>query len=120
MMVPILQAFEFVYPNGFLFYDKSGALSRRLHDLIPGISYKSATVDQKDFHLPDSSVELFFGIAVAHIRSLVLSDDGFPILARRFLEAVSEVFEIPALNEFRFRIVYGRPCASYEEAEALM
>lgn len=36
-MVSLLQQFEFLYPDGDLFYDKSGALGRRLQQLFAGV-----------------------------------------------------------------------------------
>jgi hypothetical protein len=41
-MISLYQLFEFFYPDGFLFYDRSGALSRRLQELLPGLVIKSA------------------------------------------------------------------------------
>jgi hypothetical protein len=119
-MVPLFQLFEFSYPDGLLFYDRSGRLSRRLQELIPGLGFKSSSRDQLDMVLPTEDIELFFGIGLSHIQTLKPDDQDFPSTAARFLQVVSEVLELTQLNNFRFRYVLGRPCSSDEEAQKLM
>lgn len=119
-MVPLLQLFDFSYPNGLLFYDRSGGLCRRLQDILPGLTLKDATLQQRSMVLASQDMDLFFGVAQAGIQSLEAGQEEFPAIAVTFLQAVTEVFEIARLNEFRFRYVMGKPCASEAEAQNLM
>jgi len=119
-MVPLFQLFEFSYPNGFLFYDRSGTLSRRLQEILPGLAFKTGSLDQRDFVLPGANLELFFGIAVSLIQTLAPGQQEFPSTAARFLQTVTDVLEVSQLKEFRFRYVLGKPCSSDEEAQKLM
>ncbi|GEM_PF-2228884 len=120
LMVPLFQLFGFSYPDGSLFYDRSGALSRRLQEILPGLAFKTASVDQRDFVLPAQDLELFFGIAISRIQTMAPGQQEFPSAAARFLQIVTEVLEVSQLNEFHFRYVLGRPCDSDEEAQNLM
>jgi len=119
-MVSLFQLFEFSYQDGVLFFDRSGALARRLQTLFPGLVARNYTFEQRDFSLPGEDLDLFFGTALCRIQTLAPSHDGFPRMAASFVQAVSEVFEIGELKEFRYRHVLGKPCASQEEAQALM
>ena len=119
-MVPLLQFFEFSYPNGFLFYDRSGALARRLQEVLPGLAFKSASTDQRDFVQPGEDLDLLFGIALSGIRTLAPNKQEFPSTAASFLRIVTEVLEVTQLKEFHFRYVLGKPCSSDEEAQKLM
>jgi len=119
-MVPLFQLFEFSYPDGLLFYDRSGALSRRLQEMLPGLAFKTASLDQRNFVLPGSELELFFGIAVSVIQTLAPGQQEFPSTVAGFLQTVTEVLEVTQLKEFRFRYVLGKPCGSDEEAQKLM
>jgi hypothetical protein len=69
-MIPLFQLFEFSYPDGFLFYDRSGALSRRLQETFPGLAFKSSSLDRRDLALPAEDLDLFFGIALSRIQSM--------------------------------------------------
>ena len=120
MVAPLFHLFEFSYSDGLLFFDRSGALSRRLQEILPGLVFKNATVEQRDFVLPAEDLELFFGIAVSHIQTLAPGQEEFPSMSARFLQTVSEVLEISQLTEFHFRYVLGKPCDSDEEAQQLM
>lgn len=119
-MVPILQLFEFGYPNGSLFFDRSGALARRLQEMIPGLTSKSAVFEQREFIAPTNGIELLFGPGLSGIQTVAPLQEEFPTTASTFLQAVTEVLEISQLSWFRFRYVIGRPCASDEEAERLL
>jgi hypothetical protein len=119
-MVALFQLFEFSYPDGFLFYDRSGALSRRLQEALPGLAFKTAAFDQRDFVLPAEDLSLFFGVAVSRIQTVAPVHEEFPSLASRFLQVVTEALEISQLKEFHFRFVLGKPCESEKAAQALM
>ncbi len=119
-MVPLFQSFDFSYPDGLLFYDRSGALARRLQEILPGLTFRTSEVDQRNFSLPAVGLELFYGIAVSRIQTLTPGYDEFSSLAASFLQAVTEVLEISQLRDFHFRYVLGRVCASVEEAQQLM
>ena len=119
-MVPLFQLFEFSYPDGLLFYDRSGALSRRLQETLPGLAFKTASLDQRDFVLPSEDLDLFFGIAISRIQTMAPGQQEFPSAAASFLRIVTEVLEVSQLKEFRFRYVLGKPCDSDEEAQKLM
>jgi len=119
-MVSILQLFEFSYLNGFLFYDRSGILSRRLQELLPGLSLKTSSLDQRDFVSRTEEIDLLFGIALSGIQTLLPDNHGFASTATKFLQIVSESLEITQLKDFRFRYVLGKPCKSEQEAQDLM
>ena len=119
-MFSLFQLFEFSYQDGLLFYDRSGMLSRRLQDILPGLTYKSSTHDQLDMSLGSKDVDLFFGIGVSHIQTLEPNQTDFPSTASKFLQCVSEILEIGQLQNFRFRYVFGKPCATTEDAQKLM
>lgn len=119
-MIALFQLFEFSYPDGFLFYDRSGALSRRLQENLPGLVFKSSIPDQRDFVLPTKDIELFFGLSISHIQTMEPNQQDFPSTAAKFLHIVTEVLELRQLNNFRFRYVVGKPCESDEEAQKLM
>jgi hypothetical protein len=119
-MVALFQLFEFTYSDGFLFYDRSGALSRRLQESLPGLAFKTASLDQRDFVSPAEDLSVFFGIAVSRIQTMAPDHQEFPSVAARFLQAVTEVLEVNQLKEFHFRFVLGKPCESEEKAQELM
>ncbi|MGE3311423.1 MAG: hypothetical protein AB7O66_15760 [Limisphaerales bacterium] len=119
-MVSLFQLFEFSYQDGVLFFDRSGALARRLRELFPGLVAGTYTLEQRDFSLPGEDLDLFFGIRLCRIQTLAPAHDKFPKMAASFVQAISEVFEITEIKDFRYRHVLGKPCASHEEAQALM
>lgn len=119
-MVPLFQLFEFSYQDGFLFYDRSGDLSRRLQQAFPGLVFKAATLDQRDFALPAKYIDLFFGIAISRIQTMAPGQQEFSASAASFLQIVTEVLEVDHLKEFHFRYVLGKPCGTDEEAQELM
>ncbi len=119
-MVQLFQLFEFSYPDGFLFYDRSGALARRLQEALPGLAYKTASLDQRDFVVTAEDLDLFFGIAISRIQTMAPGQQEFPSTAASFLQIVTEVLEISQLKEFHFRLVLGKPCDSDDEAQKLM
>lgn len=120
LMVPLFQLFEFSYPDGFLFYDRSGALARRLQETFPGLLFKTASLDQRDFVLPAEDLDLFFGIAISRIQTMSPGQQEFSSAAASFLQIVTEVLEVSQLKDFHFRYVLGKPCNSDEEAQKLM
>jgi hypothetical protein len=119
-MVPLFQMFEFSYADGSLFYDRSGALARRLQEALPGLTLKNSTLDQRDFALPAEDLELFFGIAISRIQTASPGQPGFARIAAGFLQSVAEVLELSLLKDFHFGLVLGRPCVSGDEAQRLM
>lgn len=121
-MDSLLQLFEFSYPDGFLFYDHSGALSRRLQEIFPGLSLslKDSSVAQRNFVLPAEDLDLFFGVSLAHIQTLAPQPQDFAQKAALFLQALSETLDINQLADFRFRQVIGRICSTVEEAQELL
>lgn len=119
-MISLFQLFEFSYQDGLLFYDRSGALSHRLQETIPGLAFKTASLDQRDFVLPAESLELFFGTSISRILTMAPDQQEFPSAAARFLQVVTEVLEVSQLKDFHFRYVLGKPCDSDEEAQKLM
>lgn len=120
MLVSLFQVFEFAYPDGLLFYDRSGTLSRRLQEIFPGLTLRNTSLDQRDFVLPVKDLELFFGVALARIQTLEPGQEEFPSMAAHFLQLVTEVLEINQLKDFHFRYVLGKPCDSVDEAQKLM
>jgi hypothetical protein len=119
-MIPLFQLFEFSYPDGLLFYDRSGTLSHRLQDSLRGLAFKSSSVDQRDFVLPAEDLDLFFGITISRIQTLAPDKQEFPSTATNFLRIVTEVLEVSHLKDFHFRYVLGKPCESDEEAQRLL
>ncbi|MEO8428685.1 MAG: hypothetical protein ABI651_16420 [Verrucomicrobiota bacterium] len=95
-------------------------MSRRLQEILPGLAFKTASLDQRDFVLPDANLNLFFGTTVSLIQTLAPDQQEFPSTAVRFLQTVTDVLEVSQLSEFRFRYVLGKPCSSDEEAQKLM
>src|ERR1019366_3289040 len=91
VMIPLFQLFEFSYLDGLLFYDRSGALSRRLQEQFPGLAFKTSSLDQRDFVLPAEDLDLYFGIALSRIQTLAPGQQEFPSTAARFLQIVTEV-----------------------------
>ena len=119
-MVSLFQLFEFSYQDGALFFDRSGALSRRLQALFPGLAAGNYTFEQRNFSLPGEDIDRSFGASLCRIQTLAPGHDGFPRMAASFVQAVSEVFEIGELKDFRFLHVLGKPCGSFEEAQSLI
>ncbi len=120
IMMPLFQLFEFSYPDGLLFYDRSGSLSRRLQGSFPGLAHKTSSLDQRDFVLPTEDLELLFGITLSRIQTMSPGQQEFPSTAASFLRIVTEVLEISQLRDFHFRYVLGKPCESDEAAQRLM
>jgi hypothetical protein len=119
-MVSLYQEFEFVYPDGELFYDRAGALSRRLKELFPGLQAKPAEYDQRQFTLAFPSLNLLFGVAVSRATSVAVDDKEFAARAATFFKEVCDQFELNELNRFTYKQIVGRPCSTPEEAQELM
>jgi hypothetical protein len=119
-MTPLFQQFQFRYADGDLFFDRSGTLARKLKELHPDLERGEARFDQRDFSVPNKDLEMFFGTSVAAFKSYLPGDEGFPSMAAEFSRAVSSTFEITDWSWFSFRLVLGKPCASYEEAHSLL
>jgi hypothetical protein len=118
-MIPLLQYFEFTY-TGWLFWDRSGWIARRLSEIYPGWNYRNQAVDQREFVDTNKSIELFFGIAVAGIQTMSDPNGGFPQMASNFMNVITEGLEVNTLNQFRLRHVLGKYCTDRRQAEELM
>ncbi len=120
-MISIFQQFEFTYPNGELFYERSGQTTRRLREVFPNIEIKKELeTHQREFSEPDLNLKLFFGVRWAQIQSLATADKDFPQKAALFAQIITDALELDRLSSFSFRHVLGRPCSSQEKAQALM
>lgn len=119
-MISIFQEFDFVYPEGDLFFDRSGALTRKLRTLFPGLVSKETDLNQMEFSVSPQNIKLLFGIAVSQIQTFAVNDKDFTKKASQFLECVCETFEIASLNRFSFKHVLGRTCSTQEQAQDLM
>lgn len=121
-MHSLLQLFECAYPDGWLFYDRSGAASQRLREAFPGLSLnlKDGSVDQRNFVLPEDDLDLFFGVSLAHIQTFAPRPEDFGQRAARFLQILAETLDLDQLTEFRFRQVSGRICATVEAAQEML
>jgi hypothetical protein len=118
-MFPLFQKFEFAYPNGELFHDRSGLLTRRLRELSPDLEPKDAEFRQRDFSLPSQDIHMLFGVSFSQFQSFSPSDKEFAAKAASFMQAVTDFFEISQLNRFSFRHVLGRACSTDDEAQKL-
>lgn len=119
-MVSIFQDFEFVYPEGDLFFDRSGALTRRLRTLFPGLVSKETDLNQREFSVSPQNLNLLFGIALSQIQTFAIDDRDFSKKASQFLECVCETFEIASLNRFSYKHILGRTCSTLAQAQELM
>jgi hypothetical protein len=119
-MVTLFQEFEFVYSNGDLFYDRSGALARRLQDVFPGLTWKETLLNQRQFSIPSQHLQLLFGVAVSRLQSFNAEELAFGDKAAALLVSVSEFLEIDTLSSFSFKHVIGKPLANSEQAQELM
>jgi hypothetical protein len=119
MLRPILRHFEFEYADGYLFWDKAGRVARDLAQAFPGLRLRNQLIDQRDFFVPNSTLELFFGIRIASLR--VFEGDGqeFRSQAGLLLEILREELELETLTTFRFQFALGWPCQTHEEAHML-
>lgn len=120
LMVSLFQHFEFSYPDGFLFFGRSGALARRLQGVFHGLTVRNVAPEQFDFAVPGEDMECSFGSVRSRIQTLSPGQAEFPKMAASLFQTVSEVLELGQVTEFRFRHVLGRPCADHEEAQRLM
>jgi hypothetical protein len=119
MWKAILRQFEFEYADGYLFWDKAGRVARDLAQAIPGLALRNQLIDQRDFFLPASTLELLFGIRLASVRSSEEDAAEFRKQASLLLEILSHELELEALTRFRFVCALGWPCQTHEEAHAL-
>jgi len=119
MWKAILREFEFEYADGYLFWDKAGRVARDLAQAIPGLLLRNQLIDQRQFFLPGSTLELFFGIRLAFLSSWEEGGVEFRKQASLFLEILSHELELEALTRFRFMCALGWPCETHEEAHAL-
>lgn len=118
-MKPLLQQFEFSYLKGDLFYDRSGRISRRLSEFLPGLVPGEVSAKQKDFSA-SADIQLFFGVAYSRLQSFFPEELDFSGKANLFLEVISDGLELEELSAFSFRHVLGKACSSIEEAQELM
>lgn len=119
-MVSLFQEFEFVYPEGELFYDTSGALTRRLREVFPGMVWKETELSQRQFSVPSQQLSLLIGVAVSRLQTIRTEESDFGAKAALFLESVSEFLEIDTLNRFSFKHVIGMPVSTDTQAQELM
>jgi len=119
-MISIFQDFNFVYPEGDLFFDRSGVLTRRLRTLFPGLVSKEPDINQREFSVSPQNLNLLFGVALSQIQTFAIDDKDFSKKASQFLECVCETFEIASLNRFGFKHVLGRTCSTLAQAQELM
>jgi len=119
MWKPILRQFQFEYADGYLFWDKAGRVARDLAQAIPGLQLRNQLIDQRDFFLPGSTLELFFGIRLASVSSWEEDGAEFRRKASLLLEILSHELELDALTRFQFLCSLGWPCQTHEEAHAL-
>ena len=117
-MVSLFQEFEFNYPNGDLFYDKSGVLSRSLRDVFPELVAKDTDINQREFSAQD--FQMLFGIVLARLQTLVVDNEEFGHKAAQFLALVCDHFEIGILNGFSYKHILGTPLSTFEQANDLM
>jgi hypothetical protein len=118
-MIPLFQRFEFSYPNGEWFWDRSGALAASLRERLPRLRVKNSGADQRDMIDDTTRRELFFGITRSSISSTAAADSDFIPLATGFLSDVAAHFELSELRDFYFRYAVGRQCSDRAEAEQL-
>ncbi len=119
MLRPILRHFEFEYPEGYQFWDKSGRVARDLVQLIPGLRLRNQLIDQRDFFVPGSTTELFYGVRLSSFRSLEEDATEFRKRASAFVEILAEELEVENLVRFRFQAGLGWPCQTHDEAHTL-
>lgn len=119
-MVTLYQEFEFVYPNGDLFYDRSGALARRLYDIFPGLAWKETELSQREFSIPSQQLHLLFGVTLSRLQTFNSEEKDFGSNAAALVDSVSEFLEIETLSRFSFKHVIGMPLATFEQANELM
>ncbi|EDY15789.1 hypothetical protein CfE428DRAFT_6682 [Chthoniobacter flavus Ellin428] len=120
MWRPLLREFEFDYADGYLFWDKSGRVARRLLQTFPDMLHKESAVDQKTFASRNGTEDFFYGVRVAHLRVFSGDAGAFRQKAAAFAQAIFEEFDVEVLTGFRFRLVLGWPCETYDEAQRLM
>jgi hypothetical protein len=119
-MDPLIQFFEFSYPDGYLFLDRGGAVCLRLREAMPGLEGKSVEKTQISMVRPGTGTELFFGIRTAAIQIAANEGEDFGSIAACFTRVLAEALELTSIESFRFRQVVGRACGSVEEAISLM
>jgi len=119
-MEPLLHLFDFAYPHGYLFLDRTGVLCRRLRDMFPGLEIKNLERAQVDLHKPADGLDLYAGVGRSSIQTVAPAKLDFPPIAAAFLGHIAETLELTHLQDFRIRYVLGRACASEEEANQLM
>ena len=119
-MFALLNRFDFSYPDGDLFFDKSGLLSRRIRQIFPDLTAKSREFNQREFEVPSNGLQLLFGAAFSRIQSFASEDPNFGQNAAAFLDVVCETLELSSLNQFHFEQVLGFTCSSRHHAQDLM
>lgn len=119
-MQPLLQAFEFSYPDGYLFLDRGGAVCQKLRKRFPELLAKAVDRLQIDMERPDKGLELYFGVRTASIRQSSNEGEDFGTVASEFARILAEALELSSLESFRYQQIVGRACASIDAATALM
>jgi len=119
-MQPLLQAFEFSYPDGYLFLDRGGAVCQKLRSRFPQLVAKAVDRLQIDMQQPDKGMELYFGIRTASIQQTSNEGEDFGTVASDFVRILAEALGLSSLESFRYQQIVGRPCASIDEATSFM
>lgn len=119
-MQPLLQVFEFSYPDGYLFLDRGGAVCQKLRNRFPQLVAKSVDRLQIDMQLPSREIELYFGVRTAAIQQASNDGEDFGPVAAEFARIIAISLELTSLESFRFQQIVGKPCDSIEAATGLM
>lgn len=119
-MEPLLHSFEFAYPDGYLFLDRTGVLCHRLRALFRGLEIKNLERTQVDLRNPADGLDLYSGAFRSSIQTVAPSTVDFAVAAAGFLGLIADALELTHLQEFKFRHVLRRACTSLDEANALM
>lgn len=119
MLKPILRHFEFEYEDGYQFWDKAGRVARDLVQAIPGLRLRNQLIDQRDFFLPGTTLELHYGIRFSSLRCFEGDAQEFRKQASLLIEILNEELELQTLARFRFQLALGWPCKTVDEAYVL-
>ena len=119
MLRPLFRHFEFEYADGYLFWDNAGRVARDLTQAIPGLQFRNQLIDQREFFVPTSTLELVYGIRLATLRSWEEDAAQFRKQTGLLVEILSEDLELETLTRFRFQLVIGWPCKTQDEAHAV-
>jgi hypothetical protein len=119
-MKVLLQLFEFSYPGGSMFLDRSGELCRRVATRWPGLSLVSIEPTEVKLHGASMGLEVWVGVRTAALQVTSPMEGGFAEAAAGFASDVWDVLQLNMVESFRLKQVTGRACASKAEAAELM